>query len=224
MVFPIETASKKCARKICVAIKTAAIVGRPNVGKSTIFNRLIGQRLALVDNQPGVTRDWREGEADILGLKFRVLDTAGLDRVRDDSLSAQVQAQTKSAMKLADVFIFVIDAREGITGSDREVAQTLRRAGKPVVLITNKVEGTLVMPGVAEADGMGFGEAVAFSAEHAIGMDDLYRALAPHLHDDGDEDDEDEIIYDEDDADASPRAAKPILIAVIGRPNAGKST
>jgi GTPase len=202
-----------------LAAKTFAIVGRPNVGKSTFFNRLIGERKAIVANEPGVTRDWREGEADVLGLKFRVLDTAGLDRVRDDSLSAQVQAQTKSAMGRADAFLFVIDAREGVTGADREVARTLHRAGKPVIVIANKVEGALALPGAAEADALGFGEAVQFSSEHAIGLDDLFRALLPLIEPDG------EIEEPEgEDADASTPPNKPMLIAVIGRPNAGKST
>lgn len=206
-----------------MAVKTFAIVGRPNVGKSTIFNRLIGERRALVADEPGVTRDWRDGEADLIGLKFRVMDTAGLDRVRDDSMSAQVQRQTKSAMERADVFLFVIDAREGVTGADREVAKTLYRAGKPVIVIANKVEGALAMPGVAEADALGFGEAVPFSAEHAIGLDDLYRALSPLIEPDDDEFDAGELEEGgETDGEAPPD--KPILVAVIGRPNAGKST
>jgi GTP-binding protein len=201
-----------------LTVKTFAIVGRPNVGKSTFFNRLIGARKAIVANEPGVTRDWREGEADLLGLKFRVLDTAGLDRVRDDNLSAQVQAQTKSAMTRADGFLFVIDAREGVTGADREVARTLYRAGKPVVMIANKVEGQAALPGAAEADALGFGEAVQFSSEHAIGLDDLFHALRPLVEDEG--------AADDLDAGDEPAAApdKPMLIAVIGRPNAGKST
>jgi GTP-binding protein len=201
-----------------LGVKTIAIVGRPNVGKSTFFNRLIGARKAIVADEPGVTRDWREGEAEVLGLKFKVLDTAGLDRVRDDSLSAQVQAQTKSAMTRADAFLFVIDAREGITGHDREVARTLHRAGKPVIVIANKVEGALAMPGVAEADALGFGEAVPFSSEHAIGLDDLYRALLGVV--DAPDDELDDL---EEDA-AADAPAKPLLVAVIGRPNAGKST
>jgi GTP-binding protein len=200
-----------------LAAKTLAIVGRPNVGKSTFFNRLIGERKAIVADAPGVTRDWREGDADVLGLTFKVLDTAGLDRVRDDSLSAQVQAQTKSAMQRADAFLFVIDAREGVTGADREVARTLYRAGKPVIVIANKVEGAAALPGAAEADALGFGEAVQFSSEHAIGLDDLFRALLPLI-----ETGEDEPA--EEPADDEPAPAKPMLIAVIGRPNAGKST
>lgn len=202
-----------------MAARTFAIVGRPNVGKSTFFNRLIGERKAIVANEPGVTRDWREGDAEVLGLKFRVLDTAGLDRVRDDSLSAQVQAQTKSAMGRADAFLFVIDAREGVTGADREVARTLYRAGKPVIVIANKVEGALALPGAAEADALGFGEAVQFSSEHAIGLDDLFRALLPLIEPDGHDESED---FGEEDP-VTP-IDKPILIAVIGRPNAGKST
>lgn len=202
-----------------MAAKTFAIVGRPNVGKSTFFNRLIGERKAIVANEPGVTRDWREGEGDVLGLKFRVLDTAGLDRVRDDSLSAQVQAQTKSAMTRADAFMFVIDAREGVTGADREIARALHRAGKPVIMIANKVEGSQAFPGAAEADALGFGEAVQFSSEHAIGLDDLFRALLPLVEPDG------ETAQEETDEEAERTPLnKPMLIAVIGRPNAGKST
>jgi GTP-binding protein len=206
-----------------LAVKTLAIVGRPNVGKSTLFNRLTGERAALVDDQPGVTRDWREGEADLFGLTFKVLDTAGIDRVRDDSLSAQVQAQTRSALQRADMFLFVLDAREGVTGADREVAQTLRRAGKPVVLVANKVEGQSGLSGVAEADALGFGDAVAFSAEHAIGLDDLYRALAPYLESDEETGAGDQDAPPPDGDEASPRA-RPLMVAVIGRPNVGKST
>jgi GTP-binding protein len=200
---------------------TLAIVGRPNVGKSTIFNRLIGKRKALVDNQPGVTRDWREGDANLLGLSFRVLDTAGLERARDDALSPRVQAQTRSAIALADAMLFVLDAREGVTPLDREAANILRKSGKPVVLIANKVEGEAAMAGLAEAEGLGFGEPVAFSAEHALGLDDLYRALRPLIHpqDDG------EVEWDEPAAeDVEPSVSKSLQVAIIGRPNAGKST
>ena len=192
---------------------TVAIAGRPNVGKSTLFNRLTGKHAAIVDDTPGVTRDWREGEAQLLDLGFRVLDTAGLDDGKADGLGERIQKQTRSAIEQADALIFVIDGRDGITAGDRDVAQLLRKSGKPVVLTVNKADTRASDATVLEAEGLGFGEPVAVSAAHGRGLDDLYRALLAIAPDEAREESD-----DEDDP------TKPLTIAITGRPNAGKST
>ncbi len=197
---------------------TIAIIGRPNVGKSTLFNRLIGQKLALVDDQPGVTRDRREGAARLGDLRFTAIDTAGLDEGASDSLAARMQAQTESAVAAADALMFVVDARAGLTPADHAFADLARRAGKPIVLVANKSEGRHGDAGTMEAYELGLGEPVAISAEHGEGMSELYdalRAIIPHEEEDEDEDD-----AGDDDA----RSGRPIRVAVVGRPNAGKST
>src|SRR6266849_886216 len=158
---------------------TAAIVGRPNVGKSTLFNRLVGQRLALVDDTPGVTRDRREGNARLADLEFHVIDTAGLEEFHDDSLSARMRRQTDRAVGDADVVLFVIDARTGITPLDKHFADWLRRSKTPVVLLANKAEGRVGTGGSYEAFELGLGTPIAISAEHGEGLADLYAALAP---------------------------------------------
>jgi GTP-binding protein len=186
-----------------------AIVGRPNVGKSTLFNRLVGRRLALVDDRPGVTRDRRMGDATLGDLSFRVIDTAGFDEGAAQSLSARMQAQTEAAIREADVILFLMDARAGITPDDRAFAQIVRRSDKPVIVLANKAEGR-AMGGAYEAFELGLGEPVAISAEHGEGLADLYQALAEALPDAG-----------EVKSKAGERAIK---VAVVGRPNAGKST
>jgi GTPase len=186
-----------------------AILGRPNVGKSTLFNRLVGRRLALVDEAPGVTRDRREGEARIADLSFRVTDTAGLEEAAPASLAGRMQAQTERALAAADVALLVIDARQGVTEIDRSVADLVRRAGKPVVLLANKAEGRAGLPGIAEAYRLGLGDPVAVSAEHGEGLGELYDRLAPFSRS-GDP------VVDE--------REKPLQLAVVGRPNVGKST
>lgn len=198
-----------------------AILGRPNVGKSTLFNRLVGRKIALVDDQPGVTRDRREGEARLIDLNFRVFDTAGLDEAPKGSLESRMSKQSETAIVDADVCLFVIDARAGITPVDRAFAARLRKSGKPVVLVANKAEGRAAEAGYLEAYELGFGEPVPISAEHGEGLPDLYDALKPLLRklevrpeSDGDEDEKE----DED------QAGKPLRLAVIGQPNAGKST
>lgn len=207
-----------------------AIVGRPNVGKSTLFNRLIGKKLALVDDRPGVTRDRREGTAQLGDLTFAVIDTAGLEEGGGRSLAARMRAQTEAAIADADAIFFMVDARAGITPEDRFFANLLRRAGKPLILIANKAEGRLGEQGAREAFDLGLGEPVPLSAEHGEGLGDLYSAVAEILPE-GEAAAQDEarepvaeepVSSDEDGSELDP--TKPLRIAVIGRPNVGKST
>lgn len=190
--------------------KRIAIVGRPNVGKSTLFNRLAGRRLALVDDTPGVTRDRREAPAALGDLRFVAIDTAGLDQGEKGSLAARMRAQTETALGDADLVLFVVDARAGISPLDRDFARILRRSRKPVVLVANKAERDGGM--LADFFALGFGEPVAISAEHGDGMSELYIALAPFLEDAAPP------------SAAKDEAPKPLRLAVIGRPNVGKST
>lgn len=227
-----------------------AILGRPNVGKSTLFNRLAGKRLALVDDTPGVTRDWREAPGRIGGLTFTVVDTAGLEEAFDDSLEARMRRQTERALVQADVVLLVIDARAGLTPMDRHFADWLRKGRVPVIVVANKAEGSAGRGGVLEAFELGLGEPVPLSAEHGEGMADLVEALLPFARDgsdaatstDGSEplpagtDRIDEETFDAAEAAAAedrdalpeePEAAwrsRPIQIAIVGRPNVGKST
>jgi GTP-binding protein len=212
---------------------TLAIIGRPNVGKSTLFNRLVGRRLALVDDTPGVTRDLREGDARLFDLRFTVIDTAGLEEVTDDSLQGRMRRLTERAVEMADLSLFVIDGRAGVTPSDETFAEILRRKGARVVLAVNKAEGRAAEGGVIEGWSLGLGEPIAISAEHGEGMDDLYRALKPFEAEFAPREAEIAPVVDQDVSDAEdepdplahrPTAAKPLQIAVIGRPNAGKST
>jgi GTP-binding protein len=155
-----------------------AIVGRPNVGKSTLFNRLVGQKLALVDDRPGVTRDRRIGKGKLGDLRFEVIDTAGFEDVRDASLAARMRAQTEQAAQEADLVLFVIDAREGVTPADQSFARWLRKQGRPLLLLANKSEGKPGAAGIAEAYGLGLGDPIAISAEHGEGLANLYDGIA----------------------------------------------
>lgn len=191
-----------------------AIIGRPNVGKSTLFNRLVGKRLALVDDRPGVTRDRREGEAELLGLRFTIVDTAGFEEEDPQTLPGRMRAQTEAAVEAADVALFVIDARAGVVPLDEEIGRWLRGSTTPVVLLANKAEGRSGESGILEAYALGFGEPIPFSAEHGEGLVDLFEQLRPHVE----REEEDVAEPDEESPDA------PLKLAIVGRPNAGKST
>jgi GTP-binding protein len=193
-------------------LPTVAIVGRPNVGKSTLFNRLVGKRLALVDDRPGVTRDRREGEARLLGLEFRVIDTAGYEDEDPVSLPGRMRQQTEAAVREADAALFMIDAREGLTPLDEEIGRWLRAESTPVVVVANKAEAASGESGALEAYRLGLGDPVAISAEHGEGIAGLFSALLPHVE--GKESDEEE----------EPGEDAPLKLAIVGRPNAGKST
>ncbi len=226
-----------------------AIVGRPNVGKSTLFNRLVGKRLALVDDTPGVTRDRRAAEGSIGPLNFEVIDTAGLEEANDESLEARMRAQTDMAVQEADAILFMIDARAGVTPADKAFANMLRRSNKPIILVANKVEGKAGEPGFYDAYGIGFGEPVPISAEHGEGLADLYDAIVAAVgegvaHPDGEVSEKSrrksrgsrkkseaasqlqdkEAVEDADSDDEEYDPAQPLKIAIVGRPNAGKST
>ena len=206
---------------------TLAIIGRPNVGKSTLFNRLVGKKLALVDDQPGVTRDRREGDGRLGDLEFIIIDTAGLEESDAATLTGRMRQQTEAAIMDADAILFVIDARAGVTPSDRHFAQLVRKAGKPVILLANKAEGKQGLSEAYEAFGLGLGDPLPFSAEHGEGLSDLYDAIREALPEQTELSAEDSAVeeeisrYDED-GELDPR--RPLRIAVIGRPNAGKST
>ncbi|WHO74700.1 ribosome biogenesis GTPase Der [Rhizobium sp. BT03] len=214
---------------------TVAIVGRPNVGKSTLFNRLVGKKLALVDDTPGVTRDRRPGDARLMGLTFTIIDTAGLEEADEESLQGRMRAQTEAAIDEADLSLFVVDAKNGLTPVDTALAEMLRRRGKPVVLVANKSEARGSDSGFYDAYTLGLGEPTPISAEHGQGMLDLRDAIVeaigkdrayakedvavtdvdiPHAADEGEDEDE-ESVYDD---------TKPLRVAIVGRPNAGKST
>ena len=223
---------------------TVAIVGRPNVGKSTLFNRLVGRKIALVDDTPGVTRDRREAEGRIADLTFRLLDTAGYEDVKDGSLEDRMRQQTELAIREADVILFMIDARAGVTPLDQRFAQVLRKAGKTVHLVGNKAESGAAEAGLVEAFKLGFGEAIALSAEHGLGLADLYAIVsdaidrAAALKEASEDDVPDIDVMPEVDVDITddmlegegdeatlrwnPR--RYLNVAIVGRPNAGKST
>ncbi len=207
-----------------------AIVGRPNVGKSTLFNRLVGKKLALVDDRPGVTRDRREGEARLGDLRFTIIDTAGLEESDSATLTGRMRAQTEAAVVDADALLFMIDARVGLTPVDRHFASLVRRADKPVILLANKAEGRAGEAGAYEGFDLGLGDPVALSAEHGDGFAELYERLLAALPEATAEDVETEeakearLVLDDEEDGSELDPTKPLNIAVIGRPNAGKST
>lgn len=200
-------------------LPVVAIVGRPNVGKSTLFNRLVGKKLALVDDRPGVTRDRREGEATLLGCGFRIIDTAGFEEEDPQTLPGRMRAQTEAAVRAADVALFMIDARAGIVPLDEEIARWLREGETPVVLVANKAEGKGGDAGVLESYGLGFGDPVPLSAEHGEGLVELFEGLRPFIEreDDGD-------AFEDEPESEEALASAPLKLAIVGRPNAGKST
>ncbi|MDE1147663.1 MAG: ribosome biogenesis GTPase Der [Azospirillaceae bacterium] len=204
---------------------TVAIIGRPNVGKSTLFNRLAGKKLAIVDDTPGVTRDWRSADGYLAGIELTVVDTAGLEEAFDDSLEARMRRQTERAIERADVGLFLVDARAGITPLDRHFAAWLRKGKTPVILVANKCEGNAGRPGLMECYELGLGDPVPLSAEHGEGMADLVEALTPYLPEPEPEEEEveEEGPLDEEAAEARDNA-KPMQLAIVGRPNVGKST
>ena len=193
-------------------LPTVAIIGRPNVGKSTLFNRLVGKKLALVDDRPGVTRDRREGDATLLGMDFRVIDTAGYEDEDPATLPGRMRAQTVAAVREADAALFLIDARAGVTPLDEEIARWLRSETTPIVLAANKAEGRSGETGILEAYSLGFGEAIAMSAEHGEGVVDLFEHLRPYVE-------REEGVEEEQESEEGP-----LKLAIVGRPNAGKST
>ena len=188
-----------------------AIIGRPNVGKSTLFNRLAGRKLAIVDDRPGVTRDRRYASGKLGDLALELIDTAGFEDVADDSLEARMRAQTELAIAECDIALFVMDAREGVVPMDRIFVEVLRRHDRPVIMVANKAEGRAGEAGAQEGYELGFGEPVPISAEHGEGMADLYAALLANAP-----------VEDEDDG--REAGDKPVQLAIVGRPNAGKST
>ena len=189
-----------------------AIVGRPNVGKSTLFNRLVGKRLALVDDRPGVTRDRREGDANLLGLEFRVIDTAGFENEDPQTLPGRMRQQTEAAVRDADTALFLIDGREGLMPLDEEIGRWLRAETTPVVVVANKSEGRAAQSGILDAYRLGLGDPVPLSAEHGEGLADLFEALRPHVE------------HDHFEIDEEQNGDAPLKLAIVGRPNAGKST
>ena len=217
---------------------TVAIVGRPNVGKSTLFNRLVGKKLALVDDTPGVTRDRRPGDARLIDLKFRIIDTAGLEEAAPETLQGRMRAQTEAAIEEADLSLFVVDAKMGLTPVDQTLAEMLRRKGKPVVLVANKSEARGSDGGFYDSYTLGLGEPTPISAEHGQGMLDLRDAIVAAIGEDrAFRSKDDEAVTDVDvraemaegaaeDEDFEPEydETKPLRVAIVGRPNAGKST
>lgn len=208
-------------RRLSAMTFTLAILGRPNVGKSTLFNKLVGQRLALVDNQPGVTRDYREGEARLGSLGFVAIDTAGFDSATVDDLSADIRKVTKQALDMSNACLFVVDAKSGIIPADREIADFLRKQSKPVLVAANKSDGRAAELGYQEAFELGLGDPVRLSAEHGDGFGELYEQINRIAFDAGFDIETDK---GESDGESGINPSAPMKIAVVGRPNSGKSS
>ncbi|MEA2848285.1 MAG: GTPase, partial [Rhodospirillaceae bacterium] len=206
-----------------VAPTRVAIVGRPNVGKSTLFNRLVGRRRAIVDDTPGVTRDVREAPAQLGDLAFTLLDTAGWETTGGAGLETRMRRFTERAIEGSDVVLFLIDARSGILPMDESFAGWLRKRKDKVILVANKCEGRAGQQGLAESHGLGLGEPIPVSAEHGEGLSDLHEALARHIEPMPEEDDEKAGGLDDEESDEEA-AKRPVLLAIVGRPNVGKST
>lgn len=212
------------------ALPTVALVGRPNVGKSTLFNRLVGKKLALVDDTPGVTRDRRVGDGRLGDLAFQVIDTAGLEEADPGTLEGRMRAQTETAIREADVILFMIDGRAGVTPLDKHFSDMIRRMDREVILVANKAEGRAVEAGLMEAFELGLGAAIAISAEHGEGMADLYDAVREALEGRlgfAEPESEEAVVnldVDEEGNLVEPQELRPMRITVTGRPNAGKST
>lgn len=208
---------------------TVAIIGRPNVGKSTLFNRLVGKRLAIVDEMPGVTRDRREGEARLADLSFRVIDTAGFEDAADESLEGRMREQTERALAVADAALLMIDGRAGVTPVDAHFSRWLRKKTVPVILIVNKCESSAGEAGLADSFSLGLGDPVALSAEHGQGLSELYERLRPLCGAGEEAAPREERESGEGDEESEGEAAgevgeRPLRLAIIGRPNVGKST
>ena len=199
------------------------IIGRPNVGKSTLFNRLVGKKLALVDDQPGVTRDRRFGDVELAGMKFTIVDTAGWEDEDPSTLPGRMRAQTEVSIADADAVLFVIDARAGLTPLDNEIGNWLRTADVPVIVVANKAEGRSGDSGILEAFSLGLGEPLGISAEHGEGTADLFEALWPVIGEKSEAADA-LIAMDEEEEDENGVPTGPLKLAIVGRPNAGKST
>lgn len=203
-----------------VDLPVVAIIGRPNVGKSTLFNRLTGRRTALVSDFPGLTRDRRDESCELFGRQVRLLDTAGLEEAPRGSIPSRMRAQSEQAVQDADIILFVIDARDGVTPADDKFADIVRKSGRPTILVANKCEGRQGDEGFYEAFSLGLGQPVAISAEHGEGIGELEREILSGVG----LDIEDKVSTDEEEVEGASEALRPIRIAIVGRPNAGKST
>lgn len=201
-------------KSVAESLLRLVILGRPNVGKSTLFNRLAGRKLAIVHNQPGVTRDWREAEGKLADLRFHICDTAGLDGFESPEIKEQITQQTNQLIQKADILLFMTDAREGMTSSEEMLAQQARLTEKPLVVIANKCEGREGRQNLYEVYRLGLGDPIPVSAEHGEGLDDLYQALVPYFKEQQDHEEEQ----------PSPEELRPLRLAIVGRPNVGKST
>jgi GTP-binding protein len=210
-------------RNTRITMKKIAIVGRPNVGKSTLFNRLVGRRLALVHNKPGMTRDRREAEGKLYDLRFKIVDTAGLADSDETELTSAMVQQTHYALNEADIILFLVDAREGCTPYDYELANLMRKHRKPLIVVANKCEGNSGDAGLAEASALGLGDVIPVSAEHGLGMADLYGAMVPYFSDELEKEAESNALSPAS-TDIDVVVEKPLQLAIVGRPNVGKST